>query len=71
MKEFEKLFTQTAAGMFPQQPAAAATTAKSSQSNASIEETLEQTFQQMKQNKPQKVVILDHMIPDYVILLLS
>ena len=67
MKEFEKLFSQTAAGMFPQQPAAA--TAQSSQSNVSIEETLEQTFQQMKQNKPQKVVTMDHMILDHLILL--
>lgn len=51
MKEFEKLFSQAAsAGMFPQQPS----TAQASQSNASIEDTLEQTFQQMKQNKPQK-----------------
>ena len=66
MKEFEKLFSQTAAGMFPQQPAAAA--AQSSQSNASIEETLEQTFQQMKQNKPQKVLIMDHMMLDHMIL---
>ena len=69
MKEFEKLFTQTAAGVFPQQPAA--TAGQSSQSNASIEETLEQTFQQMKQNKPQKVIIMDHMIPDHMFLLLS
>lgn len=56
MKEFEKLFSQTAASMFPQQPTAAAT-AQAGQSNASIEETLEQTFQQMKQNKPHKVVL--------------
>ena len=69
MKEFEKLFTQTAAGVFPQQPAA--TAGQSSQSNPSIEETLEQTFQQMKQNKPQKVIIMDHMIPDHMFLLLS
>lgn len=63
MKEFEKLFSQAAsAGMFPQQPS----TAQASQSNASIEDTLEQTFQQMKQNKPQKVII-DHMIQDHMI----
>lgn len=54
MRQFEKLFSQTAANMFPQQPAPAAQT---SQSNASIEETLEHTFQQMKQNKPQKVIL--------------
>ena len=65
MREFEKLFSQTAAGMFPQQPPAAA---QSSQSNVSLEETLEQTFQQMKQNKPQKVV-MDHVILDHMILL--
>lgn len=55
MREFEKLFSQSAAGMFPQQPTAAVA-AQTNQSNTSIEETLEQTFQQMKQNKSQKVV---------------
>ena len=69
MKEFEKLFSQTAAGVFPQQPAAATT--QTNQSNTSIEETLEQTFQQMKQNKPQKVVLYkeDHMITNHMILI--
>ena len=56
MKEFEKLFSQTAANMFPQQPVTTPTT-QASQSNVSIDETLEHTFQQMKQNKPQKVII--------------
>ena len=69
MKEFEKLFSQTAAGMFPQQPTAAAA-AQSSQSNVSIEETLEQTFQQMKQNKPQKVITRDHMILDHIMVMI-
>jgi len=55
MREFEKLFSQTATGMFPQQPTATTAT-QTNQSNASIEETLEQTFQQMKQNNSQKVI---------------
>lgn len=59
MKEFEKLFSQSAAAaagsMFPQQPMTTPTAAQTSQSNASIDDTLEQAFQQMKQNKPQKV----------------
>lgn len=60
MREFEKLFSQTAAtatGMFPQQPTASS--GQTNQSNVSMEERLEQTFQQMKQNKSQKVIPLE------------
>ena len=54
MKEFEKLFSQSAAAATakPQQQ-------QSSQSGNSIEETLEQTFQQMKQNTSNQVGVVN------------
>ena len=65
MKEFEKLFSQSAAAAAtePQQQQ------QPSQSGSSIEETLEQTFQQMKQNTSNQVGVFsgDHVMQLVVI----
>jgi len=54
MKEFEKLFSQSAAAA-----TAESQQRQSSQLGNSIEETLEQTFQQMKQNTSNQVGVVN------------